>query len=89
MREELAHHVEGEPASPELQAEIGDLLFIVTNLARLKVDPEAALEGTNQKFLHRFDKVEKGLKTQGLTLEEATLDQMNVIWNEARMAESS
>ena len=90
VREELAHHVEGEPASPELQAEIGDLLFIVTNLARkLKVDPEVALEGTNQKFLHRFDKVEKGLKTQGLTLEEATLDQMNVIWNEARMAESS
>lgn len=85
VREELAKHEPGTPASPELEAEIGDLLFIVTNLARkLKVDPEAALEGTNQKFLHRFQEIEKGLKAQNLTLEEASLEQMDAIWNAAK-----
>lgn len=85
VREELARHQPGTPASPELEAEIGDLLFIVTNLARkLKIDPEAALEGTNRKFLTRFQAIEKGLEAQGLTLEEATLEEMNVIWNDAK-----
>jgi MazG family protein len=85
VREELEKHVEGKPASPELAAEIGDLLFIVTNLARkLKIDPEVALEGTNRKFLHRFEQVEKELRTQGISLEEATLDQMNVFWDKAK-----
>jgi len=85
VREELAKHEPGAPASPELEGEIGDLLFIVTNLARkLKVDPEAALEGTNQKFLHRFQAIEKGLKAQDIGLADASLDQMNIIWNEAK-----
>ena len=62
VREELVKHENGAPASRELQAEIGDLLFIVTNLARkLEVDPEVALESTNEKFLHRF-KQKKALK---------------------------
>ncbi|HBE95813.1 MAG TPA: nucleoside triphosphate pyrophosphohydrolase, partial [Verrucomicrobiales bacterium] len=75
----------GEKASPELQAEIGDLLFIVTNLARkLGVDPEVALEGTNEKFLHRFAQIEKGLKEHGSSLEEASLEEMNEIWNAAK-----
>ena len=85
VKEELAKHTEGEKASPELQAEIGDLLFIVTNLARkLGVDPEVALEGTNEKFLHRFAAIEKGLKADGITLEAATLEQMDVYWNGAK-----
>lgn len=85
VKEELAKHTEGDPASPELQAEIGDLLFIVTNLARkLGVDPEVALEGTNEKFLHRFAAIEKGLKAEGTTFEEATLEQMDVHWNGAK-----
>ena len=85
VREELAEHTEGERASPELQAEIGDLLFIVTNLARkLGVDPEVALEGTNEKFLHRFAQIEKGLKEQASSLEEASLEEMNEIWNAAK-----
>lgn len=85
VREELAKHVEGMPASKELQAEIGDLLFIVTNLARkLDVDPEVALEGTNQKFLHRFDQIEKGLKKDQISLKDATLEQMDAHWNAAK-----
>lgn len=85
VREELAKHEEGTPASPELQAEIGDLLFIVTNLARkLKIDPEVALEGTNQKFLHRFSRIEEGLKSEGVTLEEASLEQMDLFWEGAK-----
>ena len=85
VREELAKHQEGTPASRELQAEIGDLLFIVTNLARkLGVDPEVALEGTNEKFLHRFDQIEKGLKKDNITLLDATLEQMDVFWNAAK-----
>lgn len=85
VREELAKHTEGDKASPELQAEIGDLLFIVTNLARkLDVDPEVALEGTNEKFLHRFAAIEKGLKKKGTTLEDASLEEMDAIWNSAK-----
>ena len=85
VREELAKHTEGKEASPELQAEIGDLLFIVTNLARkLDVDPEVALEGTNEKFLHRFAQIEKTLKEQGSTLKEASLEEMDAIWNSAK-----
>lgn len=85
VKEELAKHREGDAASPDLQAEIGDLLFIVTNLARkLGVDPEVALEGTNEKFLHRFAAIEQGLKDENLTLEEATLEQMDVHWDAAK-----
>lgn len=85
VKEELAKHQTGETASPELQAEIGDLLFIVTNLARkLKVDPEVALEGTNQKFLDRFAHIEAGLKQDEISLEEASLVQMDHYWNESR-----
>ncbi len=85
VKEELAKHQEGKPASPELQAEIGDLLFIVTNLARkLKIDPEIALEGTNQKFLKRFAHVETALKAEGSSLEEAKIEQMDTHWNHAK-----
>ncbi len=85
VKEEMAKHTEGDEASPELQAEIGDLLFIVTNLARkLGVDPEVALEGTNEKFLYRFAEIEKGLKADGLSLEEASLEQMDRYWNGAK-----
>lgn len=85
VREELDKHEKGKNATPELEAEIGDLLFIVTNLARkLNIDPEVALEGTNQKFLHRFAKIEEGLKAQNTTLEEASLAEMDRLWNAAK-----
>jgi ATP diphosphatase len=65
--------------------EIGDLLFTFANLARkLDVDPEAALAGTNRKFRHRFEQVEKGLAAQGKTAAEATLEEMDALWEAAK-----
>ncbi|MGJ8698060.1 MAG: nucleoside triphosphate pyrophosphohydrolase [Verrucomicrobiaceae bacterium] len=85
VKEELAKHRDGQPASAELRSEIGDVLFIVTNLARkLGVDPEVALEGTNNKFLDRFAHIEAGLKRDGVSLQDATLEQMDVHWNARR-----
>ena len=89
VKDELAKHEAEATVSSELQAEIGDLLFIVTNLARkLGVDPEVALEGTNQKFLDRFAHIEAGLKKDGISLEDATLEQMDAFWNEKRVSGS-
>jgi len=85
VKEELAQHKIGTKAEPALQDEIGDLLFIVANLARkVGVDPEVALEGTNQKFLKRFAHVEKSLKGENITLDSATLEQMDAYWNDAK-----
>jgi MazG family protein len=69
----------------ELQDEIGDLLFVIVNVARfLNVDPEQALRGTNSKFRRRFDFVEKGLEAQGKSLKESTVDEMESLWQEAK-----
>lgn len=68
------------------EEEIGDLLFAVTNLARfLKIDPEAALRATNQKFVRRFEAVEQALEKAGKSPETATLDEMDHHWNEAKV----
>ena len=65
--------------------EMGDLLFTLANLARkLDVDPEAALAGANRKFRHRFEQVEKGLAAQGKSAAEATLEEMDALWEAAK-----
>jgi nucleoside triphosphate diphosphatase len=70
--------------------EIGDLLFAVANLARhAKVDPESAIRGANAKFARRFGFIERELANQGLTLDEATLDEMDELWNAAKSVEGS
>lgn len=85
VKEELRRVENGEDAQRELEQEIGDLLFVTVNLARkLKVDPEVALEGTNVKFEKRFAYLEKILKERGTSLEGATLEEMNVLWNDAK-----
>ena len=85
VKEELARVENGEDARLELEQEIGDLLFVTVNLARkLKIDPEVALEGTNVKFEKRFAYLERILKERGTSLEEATVDEMNVLWEEAK-----
>ncbi|MEQ1922053.1 MAG: nucleoside triphosphate pyrophosphohydrolase [Pyrinomonadaceae bacterium] len=67
--------------------EIGDLLFVVMNLARhLDVEPETALKKTNRKFRERFKFIEDELKRQGTTLEDASLIEMDALWNEAKAA---
>jgi MazG family protein len=65
--------------------EIGDLLFTVANLARkLGLDPEAALAAANAKFRRRFRRVEDGLAARGRRLGEASLDEMDALWTEAK-----
>jgi MazG family protein len=67
--------------------EIGDLLFVVVNLARkLDVEPETALKKTNRKFRRRFRFIEDGLKADGRTLEDSDLTEMDELWNTAKSA---
>jgi len=71
-----------------LQDEVGDLLFTVVNLARyLEVDPELALRSTNRKFRRRFGHVEAELQAQGKELGEASLDEMERLWQNAKGGE--
>ena len=63
----------------------GDLLFALVNLARhVGADPESALRGTNAKFERRFAYIERALAAKGRSLEEATLVEMDALWNEAK-----
>jgi ATP diphosphatase len=71
-------------------AEVGDLLFAVVNLARhLKADPESLLRATNLKFERRFGSIEAALAKDGKTPSEASLDEMEALWNAAKAAERS
>lgn len=70
-----------------IEEEIGDLLFAVVNLARhLDVEPETALKKTNRKFRRRFKYVEDELKREGRSTGEATLDEMDSLWDKAKAA---
>ena len=69
----------------ELEGEIGDLLFVIANLARhMKVDPEAALRTTNAKVMRRWAWIEAALNAEGRTPSEATLAEMEALWTEAK-----
>ena len=71
-------------------AEVGDLLFAVVNLARhLDADPEAVLRATNQKFERRFAAIERALAARGKTPQQATLAEMDALWDEAKAAEKT
>ncbi|WP_238122638.1 MULTISPECIES: nucleoside triphosphate pyrophosphohydrolase [unclassified Xanthobacter] len=84
---EVAEALEDADATA-VQDEIGDLLFAVTNLARhAGVDPEAALRGTNDKFVRRFRHIETRLAAQDLTPAAADLEQMERLWSEAKALE--
>ncbi len=65
--------------------EMGDILFTVSNVSRqLKVNPEIALKRANQKFIERFNYIEKNLKEKGIDMEKASLDEMEALWEEAK-----
>jgi MazG family protein len=69
----------------EIEGEIGDLLFVLVNLARfMKVDPEQALRGTNAKFRARFGYVERMLAGRGRKLEDSNIAEMEALWQEAK-----
>ena len=71
-----------------IEEEFGDLLFVMANLARhLDVDPEASLRRANAKFDRRFRAIEAALRTEGRTPEDATLAEMDALWNAAKDAE--
>lgn len=72
----------------ETAAEVGDLLFAVVNLARhLHADPEGILRATNVKFERRFAAIERALAARGKTPMDATLAEMDALWDEAKAAE--
>lgn len=69
----------------EMEHEFGDLIFSIVNAARLYgIDPESALERTNQKFIKRFNYLEENTLLKGKSLQEMTLEEMDVYWNEAK-----
>lgn len=75
-------------AQPEIENEFGDLLFSLINLARyLNVDPELALERTNQKFKRRFEEMENQLTANGNTLQSYSLEEMDAAWNAIKQHE--
>ncbi|HLJ70760.1 MAG TPA: nucleoside triphosphate pyrophosphohydrolase [Roseiarcus sp.] len=91
LREETAEIEEALAAGDEdaVKDEIGDLLFVVANLARhVQVDPEQALRGANAKFERRFAHIEARLKDEGRTPEQASLDEMDALWDEAKARET-
>ena len=67
------------------EEELGDVLFTMVNLSRhLKIDPEQALRRVNNKFEQRFRYLEDRLREQGIPVEQASLEQMDVLWEEAK-----
>ncbi len=86
---EVTAEIELNPRDPDrLEDEIGDLLFVVANLARhLAIDPETALRQTNAKFERRFRAIEAEYAAQDKDPAEATLDQLDAAWNRAKAAE--
>ncbi len=84
--QEVEDEIAADPVDKDkLADEIGDLLFVVTNLARkLDVDPAVALERTNQKFIRRFQWVEDSLRNTPEPVGSASLEQMEEAWLEAK-----
>ncbi|ACI97589.1 nucleoside triphosphate pyrophosphohydrolase [Rhodospirillum centenum] len=86
---ELRHELRAATPHPDrIRDETGDLLFALVNLARrLEVDPESALRGTNAKFERRFRHIEDRLAAQGRTPGDATLEEMEALWQQAKRLE--
>lgn len=92
VREELDEVLEAmsENDPQAIAEELGDLLFVVVNLARhLKVDPENALRAANGKFERRFRFIEQALRDAGRSIENCDLEELDALWGEAKKAERS
>ncbi len=90
LREEAEEIVAAQTAKdPDaIEDEVGDLLFVAVNLARhLDIDPEAALRRSNEKFTRRFSFIEKSLNDQSTSVEDASLKDMDALWNAAKQVE--
>jgi MazG family protein len=87
LREELAELEVEIDAGDQAKAreELGDLLFVVANLARkLDIEPEDALRSANAKFVRRFSYIEQSLAAQGRTPDQSDLAEMDDLWNAAK-----
>ena len=87
LHEELREFEEARAAEQrdQLEDELGDMLFVLVNLARfVKVDPEQALRKTNAKFRRRFGYVERKLAERGKTTRESSIGEMEALWQEAK-----
>lgn len=92
LREAVTRHPQPDDPAPtnapphaQIEAELGDLLFSLVNLARfLTVNPEEALRGSTNRFIDRFHLVEAQAAEQGRTLSEMTLAEMDVLWEQAK-----
>ncbi|MEM7027539.1 MAG: nucleoside triphosphate pyrophosphohydrolase [Pseudomonadota bacterium] len=88
--DELREAVTQNSNTAHIKEEMGDLLFCCINLARkLRIDPETTLRQTNDKFIYRFQYIEEQLIKNGLNLENATLEEMDRLWNQAKEVTSS
>jgi MazG family protein len=90
LDEEVAELHEARNGAPheEVEHEIGDMLFVIVNIARfLRVDPEQALRASNAKFRERFGHVERRLIASGKTFAGSTLEEMEGLWQEAKRGE--
>ena len=80
LKEEIDSH-----NTESIESELGDVLFSLINASRhYGIDPEAALEKTNRKFIKRFNYLENETLKKGISLHDMSLDEMNVIWEEAK-----
>ena len=87
IKEELGEFESAQKSGnqQEIESELGDVLFSIVNFARLSnLDPELALERTNKKFIYRFTYMEKKARDQGKSLNNMTLPEMELLWNEAK-----
>ncbi|TDV70336.1 nucleoside triphosphate pyrophosphohydrolase [Pseudomonas sp. LP_7_YM] len=92
VREELGEVLEAmaDNDSAGIHEEVGDLLFVVVNLARhLKVDPENALRAANGKFERRFRFIEQSLRDTGRPIEDCSLEEMDALWGQAKRLEKN
>ncbi|MCI0665242.1 MAG: nucleoside triphosphate pyrophosphohydrolase [Acidobacteria bacterium] len=82
LQEELNRE---DPDQEAITGEIGDLLFVVANIARwYGIEPESALKRTNRKFRHRFKHIEKRVQEDGRPWKEISLEELNQFWDEAK-----
>jgi len=87
LQEELAEFQQARQngSAPEMEGELGDILFVIVNLARfVKVDPEQALRRTNAKFRQRFGYIERALAERGRKPEESNIAEMEELWQQAK-----
>jgi uncharacterized protein YabN with tetrapyrrole methylase and pyrophosphatase domain len=77
-----------EDLRERLEEEVGDLFFVLVNIARyLALDPESALRKTNRKFRRRFQWMERCLQESGGSLEQSSTDELESLWQQAKQQE--